>query len=1122
MSALDLVEREFNSNELEALKRVIDPKRGAVVPPDLVNFPASIQTVSGWLQAPAIPPNSTEVSPKPNAVIWQTLNGCVALNRYSLFRNGYTQKLVAQTLVEETASPAWFTNYGDLWWNMLGNIVVSPTDANGNYTTDDLYIPVEDNRNVKLSPDIAETFYRGRLVGGRITVVSDSTSTTSAALSGTFNAGYIGDTRGIPGLSPPKLTQNTVTRKDTLMNVKVQEGIYMSLGPDVSDEMGPIDRILTDITDEGAYESVWTGELSSVVQLGTDAFTVTPETFVATQTYYGQSQWVSAINGTYYQRNGGALEYTQINQAIEDWALGTSAIKSCMTESSLFFSSLFKTQGNSVCPKPIQAVPLPAIGLLDEPNFVFSVTKKGVDATVINQLRVTAYGANEGYIDTNTAGPVASHLDVQNMLQGIVGSLQITHLWAYEYLDPEDGKLKINLITSDGGTEIVAVSYTENELLTANSAGGIQKGDNAVTLKIRSDARRPTVHGIAVLPRTATSATSSPQYTVERNLIYAGTVVSVVSTSRGCKIADHAGAHYQEGTTWPDMIPDDAAPMQVVLNQVKFFSPGMYKPGALSASCVEWRSVAAGQTVNLTAELYVQAQATSTVAPYIKTQIGNTNAIISTNARFFDMLALLYNSDEVKQIRRIWKLTEVEENVRDYAESLTWEKFIDDCVLILKGPTKAAVYGYMQAGGLFDFLKKAAKTIGSGLKKGVEFAEKAAPYVQKAIEYAPRVAEVMGADGGGMMGAAGEFESYRPKRVRQRVQTDSDEEEEFDSRQRMRARGGMMGALGDGMMGAAGGFDNDNDDDEDVMDADAMFRILYPEGTADTDHKDFRIAVGNIFKFFMYGHEIRNLVKTAVMNGSSQILLDTLTSAGGYIVQLQEKARKPKPGEKQTYRKRYIIWLPGGLDRTIPFFGVPLHSHRSSQLANFAEQVKNLQNGIAHATTIVAGLAANKNIPATNITKMQDTLQLLNEYTDAVDDYLQKQGTALEPISIMRFAAKYYPKAISRLEHSAQYQNPSPEMMLSHVNRQNALTKWIKNPQPPRLYRPAPEDYDELEEEAYNENQKKVWAKRLSKEKVARTPWVSSGVPKLDHMTFKKQAPQAYQAFSKQAPAETN
>lgn len=913
---LEEISRKVADNDVEAIRRMIDPSRGAFRPADLVTTPATIQAVTGWLQAPAIPSGSNETSVKPQCVIWSQTNGCVAVGRYSQFKQGYSQQLIG-TSASTPANYTPFQTVGDMWWAALGSIVVAPTSASGQYLSDDLYIPVDDNRNVRISPDISQAFNRGRVVGGYMTVVSDSTSTTSAALSGTFNAGYVCDTRDLPGFSPPKLMQNTVTRKDCIMNEKVQDGVYVCVGPNVKPDLEPINRILTDVQDDGAFALVWSGNLTSS---NYQAFTNTGSNEISVQNVYGQSQWTprlqtsQSFKGFYNQRNlGSSFTPDLVSAAVSQYLFGSGFADSgtgntyaALTDSafasgSMFFSPLFKTQPSSLMPTPIPSYPLPAIGLLDEPRFEFYVTKSVAD--------LAALIGGQSFDNPGQGSTVTStqyFTGIGNAAQGIVGSLQVTHLWAYEYLDPEDGLLKINLVTSDGGTEVISVDYVENELITPQSNGNkvmscnptgdtpttAQSTGGSVVCKLSSTANRPTTQGVALYPRVAANINDpDPVLTQQRNLIYAGTVVSVLPCSRGTSLLDSVSATVgvtavpspgtgDEITT--AVLPAQSQCFDVSLVAVKMFSPGMYKRGALEAAIVEWRSVAVGQTVNLQMEYYVQAQTTASIAPYSKTQKGNVNAVRMTNTRAINLLSMLYNSDDVKQLRRIWRKKDIDSDVKAFAADFDWNTLISIVEKNIDDPDLAgSLYDYMNSAGFFS---KLIGGIRRGIGKAARFiendalpiAKKALPLIEQALPYA----HAMGASG--CMGAEG-----------------------------------MMGA--GGMMGAEADYGSESDGDEysssdENMCADGMYGMFYPSDAARHGLKAVRVAVGDTLgpysRSFWTAKQLLSYIRRYKLAGNSPVV-GTHGYAAYQKLRVQRTRFSARDGLMRTsIKKETVVFAP--------------------------------------------------------------------------------------------------------------------------------------------------------------------------------------------------------------------
>lgn len=172
------------------LAQCIAPSRGSLVPPNMENMVTVLkeQTVYGTL------PNSST-----GALVWQH------------YVSGDTLHYL--TPVTRAAS------YSDSTITVkLGT-----------------YLPF--NREVvSMSPDLNDDFVLGRVVGGQLTLKSDTTSTTSAAMSGEMHAVALTDLRGFRSLKVAELIQQTVTKKDAVWNVPCQQGVVTIIGPDICNE----------------------------------------------------------------------------------------------------------------------------------------------------------------------------------------------------------------------------------------------------------------------------------------------------------------------------------------------------------------------------------------------------------------------------------------------------------------------------------------------------------------------------------------------------------------------------------------------------------------------------------------------------------------------------------------------------------------------------------------------------------------------------------------------------------------------------------------------------------------------------------------------------------------------
>ena len=624
---------------LEAVKRCLNPALGPFRPPDFVSQPSIVQSITAYLSAPAVLPSPSGIVPqaKDQAIFWQPNKGCLALYRASKFTRDYSRDYTSSA--GATVNP--YTNS----WNFLG-AAWGPRN--------DIYVPVEDSRNISLSPDVAKTISRGRLVGGIVRVLSDATSTTSAAMSGTMNAGYVDDTRGLNGtVNPPELQQQTVTKKDSLMNHPVQKGVVLLLGSSIPKEYRPVSSRLAVGDDESGLETLY----QAIDGIGIVATTV------ASQTYGRATAWVSSL----YKCGGGT-------QAVQN---------------QFFFSQ---------------------IGLLDEPT-VFVETQVSTTYT-------------DGYVS-------------------------FTHFWAYETYDTSTQKYEISLITSDGGEEVHTIAPGAMAAVNIGLFG----------ISTSSRAMRPTVYGQGPPHANTVSNGVAPNIISQLNVHYAGTLIQL-----NCGIG---------GTM-------NLIGVRVVANE-------LYKEGNLAAAVVQWTNMAAGQNMNLTAQLFIQGPAAASITPYVTSQVGNTSAIIPTDPKMLDVLSLLFADEHTYLFRRIWDMEKYDEQAIPQINALTMNTVLAAVNAIQDVNKRNIIYGYLGAGGWFGDMWKKIKT-------GVSDVGKVAANVGgKALNFVAKNPEVLGA----LVGAKGGY-GYVDSRKKKHH-----EEEHHRGGKRIRSDG-VMGASGDGMMGAQG------------------------------------------------------------------------------------------------------------------------------------------------------------------------------------------------------------------------------------------------------------------------------------------------------------------------------
>ena len=183
----------------------------------------------------------------PTAFIWST-NYVLNVHRFIMVASGSVLADGAKSV--STANPLPFTGTTTYAYGSNGgggsdpaNTVLANTTAVFPFgmrvvTTKDLFVIADVSSDITTSPDITSTFTSGFTLNGYLRFRSDATSTTTAAMAGTFAYGVIPDLSDLMTLLVPQIESNAMGAKTTLANVKVQEGVrFIGVNPDF--EMRP-------------------------------------------------------------------------------------------------------------------------------------------------------------------------------------------------------------------------------------------------------------------------------------------------------------------------------------------------------------------------------------------------------------------------------------------------------------------------------------------------------------------------------------------------------------------------------------------------------------------------------------------------------------------------------------------------------------------------------------------------------------------------------------------------------------------------------------------------------------------------------------------------------------------
>jgi hypothetical protein len=191
--------------EVAYFKQVIDPENVLVSPPYVNNNATTIQAFTAFVTF-----NASSAVPS-LVLIWNPILGVTACHMY----------------VEVPAStplPSGGSSILSAGLSFLAAII----------------LPISSAYDVRVEPPVTTNFTVGRQIAGMVFIRSDSTSTTSAALSGSITGGVLSDTRNANGYSVSSISSQTVNKKDLVFNGKISDGVVCIQGPDTPLLLGEV------------------------------------------------------------------------------------------------------------------------------------------------------------------------------------------------------------------------------------------------------------------------------------------------------------------------------------------------------------------------------------------------------------------------------------------------------------------------------------------------------------------------------------------------------------------------------------------------------------------------------------------------------------------------------------------------------------------------------------------------------------------------------------------------------------------------------------------------------------------------------------------------------------------
>ena len=202
------------------LKQSLDPDCTNVVPSNvnavvtrLQPFTSYLSYNGNWQTSGSITPTSGEAvrSSSSNAVIWNPALGMDTLRRLAEVTEGTINPLVFQL-------PALHFPFFSFSFTLLKAI----------------FLPFQTGEQIPQAPSGSYAYVVGRVVSGYVDIKSDSTSTTTAALSGSVTCGVMNDLRNMDKITVSDIGEQTINKKDLQLNAKIQGGIRALVGGDIS------------------------------------------------------------------------------------------------------------------------------------------------------------------------------------------------------------------------------------------------------------------------------------------------------------------------------------------------------------------------------------------------------------------------------------------------------------------------------------------------------------------------------------------------------------------------------------------------------------------------------------------------------------------------------------------------------------------------------------------------------------------------------------------------------------------------------------------------------------------------------------------------------------------------
>jgi hypothetical protein len=599
------------------------------------------------------------------AVIWLIQNGSLSVHMYRLFPLG------APVPVQQSLTTPTFGLYN----------IAAVLTAN-------MFVPCVADEDVRLEPAIENTFTMGRPIAGTIRLKSDATSTTSAAMSGTASAGAINDTRTAGDFSAPVLAQQSVTKKDGIVDSKIQDGIVALIGPDIAPDFTPIN---------------WTRTYS------------TSRSALLIDLLDGQ-----VLSG---QNTSSAQPYGSTGGPAAAWLSPYITLIKATPNSNLILP-IQKGQRDAVVP----------IGLEDSPEvwincFVDLVVPapSGQQTNVLDNLLkyppigykmagavwVIHYFMNNLVVNSTTPTlqlvSLAERFEVSDSVstQYFAGLVQSLYPTTIQPTQPPSGAPQPGLQTATTGS-------TQTQVPMINGGTALTGAYYRIPQKFRSQPIRPA-YTMWVGSFVQTSSTGG-----EYQLL-AGSALSNALIAAGAVSMTGGADSHGFPTTANSQVETIALnlPTYTSVTEISIIGSRVYEPGAIGpCRVIRFDNVAKGQNILVGGTIYVEAIPSGNIAPFYSNA---SNAVQSTQCNYVDLLALLCNGDN-ETFKRVYTCSQYDHLI-DYLKILGQPRSILEKWQDLNRKTNNELSTHKaimaaKAGGFLDALRSAASR---GMHHAMEF-----------------------------------------------------------------------------------------------------------------------------------------------------------------------------------------------------------------------------------------------------------------------------------------------------------------------------------------------------------------------------------------------------------------